>query len=82
MYLTAGRTALEYALQRRECADGLYKTADHMGMCVMSFIKSDNAFAGMLQVLVKATGAKGWYTPNLAISCTQWQELLQAVSIA
>ncbi len=51
---------MEYALKRRECADGFYKQADHMGKCVLSFIKAENAFVGMLQMLVKPTGAKQW----------------------
>ena len=63
--VAAGRTAMEYALERRASADGYYRTADHMGRCVMSFIQARNAFAGMLQITVKTTGSRSWYEPNL-----------------
>ena len=48
--MTAGRTAMQYALKRRECADGfkICKQADHMGKCVLRFINAENAFVGML----------------------------------
>lgn len=58
--MTAGRTAMEYALKRRECADGYCKQADHMGKCVLRFINAENAFVGRLQMLVRPTGAKQW----------------------
>ncbi|KAA6427151.1 MAG: RNase III inhibitor [Trebouxia sp. A1-2] len=61
----SGRTAMEYALERRASADGYYRTADRMGRCVMSFIQARNAFAGMLQIMVKPTGSRSWYETNL-----------------
>ncbi|DBB13513.1 TPA: Poly (ADP-ribose) polymerase, variant 4 [Trebouxia sp. C0006] len=60
----SGRTAMEYALERRASADGYYRTADHMGRCVMSFIQARNAFAGMLQIMVKPTGSRSWFKPK------------------
>ena len=71
--VAAGRTAMEYALERRASADGYYRTADHMGRCVMSFIQARNAFAGMLQIMVRTTGSRSWYKSNvLAYDTTVW----------
>ncbi|DBA92767.1 hypothetical protein WJX77_000576 [Trebouxia sp. C0004] len=60
----SGRTAMEYALERRASADGYYRTADHMGRCVMSFIQARNAFAGRVQIMVKPTGSRSWFKPK------------------
>ncbi len=76
----AGRTAMEYALERRASADGYYRTADHMGRCVMSFIQARNAFAGMLQIMVKPTGSRSWYESSLLADQTMIWSLCRPAS--
>ena len=71
---------MEYALERRASADGYYRTADHMGRCVMSFIQARNAFAGMLQIMFKPTGSRSWYESSLLADKTMIWSLCRPAS--
>lgn len=47
---------MEMVLELRGNKQGLYKAADALGLSVRKFIKAQNAYSGLLNVLVKPSG--------------------------